>query len=111
MIVQFIFAAVIVIILVRVFWKFAEGEIKLTELLFWTVFWILAGVAFFLQGLTTRMANVFGIGRGADFVFYIGFVLVFYILFRIFVRLDKIEREITETVRKQALEEGEKKNS
>jgi small membrane protein len=108
MLVQFIFAGVVVLILIRVYWRFAKGEIKVTELVFWTAFWVLAGVAFFLPGLTTRVANIFGIGRGADFVFYAGFVLVFYLIFRIFVRLDKIEREITELVRRKALNEEEK---
>ncbi len=105
MLIQFLFLAIVILILARIFWRFGKSEIKLTETLFWSAFWVLAAVAFFVPGFVTRVANLFGIGRGADFAFYIGFVLVFYILFRIFVRLDKIERDITEIVRGKAIEE------
>ncbi|PIW95802.1 hypothetical protein COZ84_01545 [Candidatus Kuenenbacteria bacterium CG_4_8_14_3_um_filter_39_15] len=62
------------------------------------------GVAFITPESLTKIANILGIGRGADLVLYLAVVVVFYLMFRIFIRLEKMERDITKVVRKNALE-------
>ena len=71
----------------------------------WLVFWIAAAAAFISPESLTFLANLLGIGRGADLVLYTAVVVVFYLMFRIFVRLEKMERGITKVVRKDTLDE------
>jgi hypothetical protein len=88
----------------RVIIKFKRREIRSTEFLMWLVFWLAVGVAFVTPESLTKLANLLGIGRGADLVLYVAVIVVFYLMFRIFVRLEKMERHITKVVRKDSLE-------
>lgn len=76
----------------------------------WTVFWLCVGVVVLVPGVTTRIAEFLGVGRGADLVLYGGMVLVFYILFRGFVRIEAMESTITKLVQHIALTNVTKKN-
>jgi len=76
----------------------------------WLIFWLAVGVAFVTPESLTRLANVLGIGRGADLVLYVAVVVVFYLMFRIFVRLENMERNITKIVRKDALKDKDSQN-
>lgn len=89
----------------RVAFKFKKREIKLSEFLTWLIFWLAVGVAFVTPESLTKLANILGIGRGADLVLYVAVVVVFYLIFRIFVRLEKMERNITKVVRQDALKQ------
>ncbi len=88
----------------RVIAKFRRAELKPSEFAMWFIFWLAVGVAFITPASLTYLANLLGIGRGTDLVLYVAVVVVFYLMFRIFVRLEKMEHEITKVVRKEALE-------
>ncbi|OIO17729.1 hypothetical protein COV56_02555 [Candidatus Kuenenbacteria bacterium CG11_big_fil_rev_8_21_14_0_20_37_9] len=94
----------------RVILKFRRQELKITEFFMWLIFWLAVGVAFVTPESLTRLANVLGIGRGADLVLYVAVVVVFYLMFRIFVRLENMERNITKIVRKDALKDKDSQN-
>lgn len=87
----------------RVAFKFRKQEIRLSEFLMWLIFWLAVAVAFVTPESLTKLANLLGIGRGADLVLYVAVIVVFYLMFRIFVRLEKIERDITKVVRSSSL--------
>lgn len=55
-------------------------------------------------GLTTWIANVFGIGRGTDFLFYTFALFVLYALSMIYLRLREQDRKMTIIVRTLALQ-------
>lgn len=71
---------------------------------FWILFWILADIAVLWPNSTTVIANSFGIGRGADFILYISIALIFFLLFRLHIKIESLSRDVTEVVRKNALE-------
>jgi len=72
---------------------------------FWMFFWVLADVVVFFPDSTTLFANRLGIGRGSDLITYVSLALVFFVLFRLHVKLHEIQRDITSLVRKDALED------
>ncbi|PIR03227.1 MAG: hypothetical protein COV60_01425 [Candidatus Magasanikbacteria bacterium CG11_big_fil_rev_8_21_14_0_20_43_7] len=72
---------------------------------FWSGFWILADIVVLFPDSMTLFANKLGIGRGTDFVSYVAFALIFFVLFRLHIKLHEIQRDITNVVRKEALEE------
>ena len=55
-----------------------------------------------------EIAHQIGIGRGIDAVVYGSVVLLFYLVYRIYVKAEFIEHEITSLVRKFALKDKEK---
>jgi hypothetical protein len=84
-----------------------EGLLGPKGMIFWTVFWLVAVVFVLWHDSTTVLANKFGIGRGADLVFYVSLVVIFYLLFKLNVKLEAVGRDITKVVRKNALDDKE----
>ena len=76
------------------------------ELLFWMIFWVVVGTAVLLPQVTVFLANYLGVGRGSDLVIYASLIFIFYMIFRLFVRQQKIEKNISKIV-----EEIAKKNN
>ena len=74
---------------------------------FWLVFWIASIVIVFYPNGATRVANAFGIGRGSDLIIYLALALMFYILFRLHIKIESTARDITKLVRHQAIERKE----
>ena len=91
------------------FLKYRQKKIKAVELGFWALLWLAAFLLVSLPDTTAFLARILGIGRGVDLVIYVSGVLTFYLLFRLYEKIDRIEREITEIVRHVALSEEKKK--
>ncbi len=73
--------------------------------LFWLLILILADVVVIKPELTTNVANRFGIGRGVDFVLYLSLIVIFFLLFKLHLKLESLNRDVTEIVRQRALED------
>ena len=83
--------------------RFTRREISLRRLVAWIILWVAAAVVVVVPQTSERVAAVLGVGRGADVVIYLSIALLFYLQFRIFTRLDRIDRDMTKIVREQAL--------
>ncbi|MFH1399425.1 MAG: DUF2304 family protein [Candidatus Woesearchaeota archaeon] len=83
----------------RAFLRWREAKITLGELLFWVMIWVGGITVAFFPGLITFLSNRAGFGRGMDFVLVLSVVVLFYLLFRIYVKLEEIEQRITKVVR------------
>mgnify|MGYP005639271841 FL=1 len=81
-----------------------EGLLGPKGLIFWVIFWLLAIVAVLWPDSTTQLANLLGIGRGTDFVLYVAIAVLFYIVFRLHIKLESVGRDLTKVVRKETLD-------
>lgn len=72
--------------------------------LFWIFFWIGATLFVWYPQATNVVASAFGIGRGADFILYISLAIIFFVLFRLHVKLESLSRDVTRVVRDKALD-------
>ena len=95
-------------VVIRTIFRFIKKEIRGRELTAWLVFWVLVTAAVVWPTGTDYLANTVGVGRGVDLLLYISVLVIFYLVFRILVRLEKIDRQITKVVRKVALDEDDK---
>jgi hypothetical protein len=90
----------------RVTWRRArESAISRREALAWSVLWTAAATVIVLPQATTRAAELIGVGRGVDLVLYGSIAGLFFLVFRLFVAVDKLERQLTDIVRRDALKE------
>lgn len=89
--------------------KLKRKRITRKEAIFWSAIWIALALVAILPGVTTFFANLFNIGRGADVVLYASIIILFYVVFLLYSKIEKTEREITKLVRKLALEQKDKK--
>lgn len=103
LLIQIVIVAAAVFAIVMAFGRRRRGDLSLRGLLLWSLLWTGAAVASIVPRLTTLVAGWLGVGRGVDAVFYFALILLFYLIFRIFVRLEIIEHEITSIVRELGL--------
>ena len=95
--------------LTRVILRFRGSTLSFTGLIFWSAIFGMAMVGVLFPILTSQVANFLGIGRGVDAVIYTSIVLLFYLVFRIYIYIEDLRREITELVKKIALKETDGK--
>jgi len=91
----FAFAAVV--------FRTKKGDITKGEFLFWSIIWIGVIIVALIPSFASALADLFGIGRGVDVLIYVAILILFYLAFRIYVKIEKLEQEITALVRKLAL--------
>lgn len=110
--VQLLILAFVLFALARAFSQFRAGRLGLGVLIGWIVLWIAVAAVAVLPWTTTWLAQAVGVGRGVDLVIYVSLAALFYLVFRLFVKIEETERSITRLVRALALktlEEDEKK--
>lgn len=70
-----------------------------------------AGMCFVIfPDITTRIANLLGVGRGADLLFYIAIIAFSYTLLLLYSKTKALEKQIASLVRRQSLMEAEREN-
>jgi len=92
----------------RILGRVRTGALPGRESIGWVVFWVLLGVAVWFPEIPDRAARALGISRGVDLIVAGAIALFFYLVFRIFVRLEKMERDISKIVEQHALKEGDR---
>ncbi len=105
MIIQVILVAALAGALVLTWRRAKQDALSRLEAFLWSALWIAAAVVVLRPGVASSFASLVGVGRGADAVIYVSIIALFYLVFRIFLRLDKLDRDITLLVRKAGLAE------
>jgi hypothetical protein len=72
-------------------------------MVFWILFWLAVIIVVVWPDSAATIAHLFGIGRGADVVMYIGLAVLFFIVFRLHMKIEVINRDVTKVVREKAL--------
>lgn len=99
LVVQVILIILILFPISRVFLRFKEGQLTPPFFVFWLNVWTSALVILIFPDITTKIAKTVGINRGVDVVIYLSIALLFYLVFRIYVSLENIRKDMSEIVR------------
>lgn len=78
-------------------------------MIFWILFWIGVIVVVMWPEATIKLAHLFGIGRGADLVMYVALTTLFFIVFRLHIKIEAMNRDVTKVVREKALDKVKSK--
>ncbi|OGY51237.1 MAG: hypothetical protein A3J59_02670 [Candidatus Buchananbacteria bacterium RIFCSPHIGHO2_02_FULL_56_16] len=106
MIIQIFILAFILFVISRIIARFRLGDVTSRELTVWLIFWFLVGAATLAPQKTDVVARWVGVERGADLLVYLSIMALFFIVFKIVVRLEKIDKDLTIIVRHAALNGG-----
>lgn len=87
----------------RVLIRFRSKDLNHKELIFWSFVWGLMIVLVYIPGKTNFLAKMVGMERGNDAMFFLGIVALFYATYRLYVKINEQEKEITKLVRALAL--------
>jgi hypothetical protein len=108
MIIQVAILIFIIFVLTRVAARFGRGDITGREFGIWLIFWLLVGTATVLPKSTDVVAQAVGVERGADLLVYLSVIVLFFVIFKVLVRLERLDREITKLVRGEATRKAER---
>jgi len=103
--VQYIAVIIILALMVYVLGKYGRKELEWQDLVFWeALLLIMLIVSLKPVEISLTIKNILGLGRGLDALFVVSIGLSYLLLFRLYIAIDKAEREITELTRQIAIE-------
>ncbi len=105
---QLLFVLFAVFTVVSVYKKRKEGLLGPKGTIFWIIFWLAVIVVVLWPESAAQIAKMFGIGRGADFILYTSIAVLFYLVFRLHIKIESLGRDVTTVVRKNALDNKNK---
>jgi len=89
--------------IIKLFWQKRSNQINATEFSAWLFFWILAALAIvFLKQIDLLVRNLGFTASGIDVLLYLAVVMLFYFVFRLRIRIARMEQNITKVVREIA---------
>jgi len=103
--IQQIFALLIIIFFASRVWRQKQAkQIGQNEFVFWLIFWLLAAAAIiFIKQIDRFVAYLGFSGAGINFLFYIAVMILFYFLFKMRLKIVKMEKNITDLTREISL--------
>ncbi len=78
--------------------------------LFWIIFWVaLISIVSLPTTVLDRLSQFIGIGRGVDLVMYISIAVLFFVVFKLYVKIESLKRDMTEIARKKTIDATRKR--
>jgi len=100
---------IIVFFLTRLVKQRQTNQITRNEGILWLIFWLLAALAIIFIKTIDQVVAVLGFsGSGINFLLYIAIMILFYFIFKMRLKIVKIEKEITNITRTVALKPEKK---
>jgi hypothetical protein len=84
--------------------RFRDGKMSLGMFLLWIIIWIIVIIISLYPNDTNYLASYSGIGRGLDFVLILGILISFYLIFKMYNKIETIEEELTDLIREIAIQ-------
>ena len=100
--------AIALLLLVSLAARYRRGRISLRAAMFWAAPWVVVTIVMLSPPLADAVALYLGLEdtTGVDLLAYLGIGAAFYLLYRIFLRLDRLERALTRLVRHQGIRDA-----
>jgi hypothetical protein len=97
---QIIALIIIAFFISRLFWQKQKNHIGFNEFLFWLIFWIVSAVLIISLKIIDKLVSDLGFsGSGIEVLLYLSVASLFYLVFRLRLKLEKIEKDITKIVK------------
>lgn len=103
--------AILIAILIIIFkagQRLRQKELSSILFLGWLSVWVALAVVVIFPAIVSWIANAVGIGRGVDLVIYLAIFSLFYFIFKINLRINKLEKNNSELIRKIAMQNARK---
>jgi len=102
---QLILSVFILFILFKTWHSYRVKRMSKSFSFFWSFFWLIGLFVIYYPGFLQGIAQIIGIGRGVDFALYISIILIFYLVYKVNLKIEKLNRDLTKVVRKIAVNE------
>ena len=100
---------IVVVVFVLFAWsrallRFKEKAIRINEFIFWTCVWASLVVLTIFRTKLSIIADVVGVQRPLDAIIYFSIVITLYLIFRLYVKIESVEQNVTKVVREIAIQ-------
>mgnify|MGYP001618197378 CR=1 FL=1 len=89
---------------VRSLLLFRERRHSIRALIFWLMIWGGIGIIAFVPKVSFWISEPLGIQRGVDVIVYVSIILLFFMVSRLILNIESLERQMTALVRELALQ-------
>ncbi len=107
MIFQALLVAFALFAITRTLKQYRRRKVSLHWFLLWSGLWVAVIAMAFWPKAADFVANGLGVERGADLALYVAVVVLAYLVFRLFVRVEETERSVTRLVREIAIRDAD----
>ena len=80
-----------------------ERQMAITAFFFWLGIWAVLIFLALFPSVLSKIANVVGITSGTNLLVIFGVMLLFYLIFRLHIRIGKVESDLSNLVTKLAI--------
>ena len=91
----------------RTILRYRDRVVSRNELVFWVVIWLSVIVLAVLPSVTSFFSTLFGVSNIIDIMVYLSIIVVFYLIFRLYVKIESLRQDITKLVRSLAKQHPE----
>lgn len=103
---QYILIGIAIIGFINLIRQLSQKKINISNSIKWFLLWLAMIVAAIDPNVTTKVANFFGIGRGVDFMMYAAFIFIFFLIFKILLRINQLDKNMTKIVNHLAVKDS-----
>lgn len=103
---QYILIGIASIGIVNLLRQLGQKKINVSNSIKWFLLWGVIIVVAIDPDSTTKVANFFGIGRGVDFMMYAAFIFIFFLIFKLLLRINQLDKNITKIVNHLAVKDS-----
>jgi len=79
----------------RAYLRFKDKSLDARALILWMALWAAVLVLVFHPQLSDNFASFLGVQRGADIAFLAAIVILFYLVFRLYTKVDSVDQNLT----------------
>lgn len=90
-------------VIARAFKSYRNRQVRFATFFAWSLFWLGVIGAIWQPELANRLADVLQVGRGVDVAIYGALIVLFYLVFKLFVRMEMIDQHLTDLSRTIAI--------
>lgn len=94
----------------RAYLRFKDKSLNIQSLVFWGIIWVSILAFVFDPKISDEIAKFVGLQRGTDTIFFFAIILLFYLIFRLYVKIDKVDKDVTKIVTEISKELHKTKN-
>ena len=108
MIFQIVLVAFAAVAIFKTWQQYSKKEASKYWAIAFSLLWVVAIAVALVPNLANMVANLVGIGRGADVIVYSAIVILTYTVYRLMVAQQKLSAEMTSLVRAVAIDNAKK---
>ncbi len=105
MLIQIILIVAIAVMIIRLIVNLRSSKINVGYFALWLIIWLVAILFIWFPGISSYLADTVGVGRGVDLIVYVAIIAGFYLQFKLLMRIEKMEKDITKITRQLAIKD------